>query len=418
MKKIIFVSGILLISKLFAQGLILDPNNYGKLKKWDQSENFGFAESFPSKISYRKYTPPVLDQGQTSTCVGYSVAYGLLTTQQNILMGITDENMKYFRAMDPNFVYALIKSNDDQWCQQGTSMFDAIGVLINQGCKPMFFDPWLECNATTSISNFAMTAASTYKVSDAYILSMEKSDIVEIMKSALVDKRLISIGAKLTPSFKSGKTVQFGSWTPSLNESFTGGHAMVIIGYDDLKNGGSFEVMNSWGPNFGDQGFVWIKYSDVKNYINEAYVLKIDDFSLSNCGFGDCTNSVSRYRYPSGNAYEGLIKNNYPDIYGSYFYTSGNFYVGEFSKGKKHGYGLFYENLLDQFFLTYYENDILINKSNIQGFSDDSEKLEKTLKLYEKLNLIKPAKLIKENDKAFEILLDMEIPVEDMKINH
>ena len=418
MKKSIFILSVLFTSMIYSQGLILDPVNSGKLKQWDQPENFGFAESFPAKISYRKYTPPILDQGQTSTCVGYSVAYGLLTTQQNILMNITNENMKYFRAMDPNFVYALIKSHDDQWCQQGTSMFDAIGVLIEQGCKPMFFDPWLECNAITSISKFAMAAASNYKVSDAYILGMDKPDIIEIMKSALVDRRLISIGTKLTPSFESDKTSKYGLWTPSNNETFTGGHAMVIVGYDDLKNGGSFEIMNSWGPNFGDNGFVWIKYSDVKKYIYEAYVLKIDEFSSSNCGFGDCANSVSRYRYPSGNVYEGLFINNYPDIYGSYFYASGDFYVGEFSKGKKHGYGLFHENTSDQFYLTYHENDILINKSSVQGFSENSEKLERTLKLYEKLNLIKPSKLIKENDKNFEKLFDMEIPVEDMKTNH
>jgi hypothetical protein len=68
--------------------------------------------------------------------------------------------------------------------------------------------------------------------------------------------------------------------------------------------------------------------------------------------------------------------------------------------------------------LTYYQNDVLVNKSSLQGFSEDEAKLDKTLELYEKLNQIKPAKLVKENDKAFELLLDMDIPVEDMKINH
>ena len=392
MKQVTLLSFILLSIIGYTQGLKLDSKNSGKLKVWSPSENFGYAESYPSKISYRKYTPPILSQGQTATCVGYAVAYGLLTTQQNVLMGITNENMKYFRAMDPNFVYSLIKSNTDNWCQEGSSMFDAIGVLINSGCKPMFFDPWLECNSTTSISEFAMTAASIYSVNDAFVFDMKRADIIDLMKSALNDKRLVAIGAQLTESFKSGQTVQYGSWFPSSGESVKGGHAMVIIGYDDNKNGGSFEVMNSWGPSFGDNGFVWIKYTDAKKYIDEAYVLDIDGFSTSSCGFGDCTNSVSRYNYSSGNAYEGLIINNYPDVYGSYFYASGNFYIGEFSKGKKHGYGIFYDNTSEQFFQTYYQNDVLLNKSSLQGFSEDEDKLDKTLKLYEKLNLIRPAK--------------------------
>ena len=33
-------------------------------------------------------------------------------------------------------------------------------------------------------------------------------------------------------------------------------HAMTIIGYDDNKYGGAFEVMNSWGEAFGNKGFV------------------------------------------------------------------------------------------------------------------------------------------------------------------
>lgn len=413
----ILISFIFSIFTIFSQGLILDKENSGNLKKWAPSENFGYAESYPSKISFRAYTPPILNQGQTATCVGYAVAYGLLTTQQNVLMGITNENMKYFRAMDPNFVYSLIKSYNDSWCQKGSSMYDAIGVLINSGCKPMFFEPWLECNSTTSISKFALTAASIYSVNDAFVLDMGRNDVVNVMKSVLNDKRLIAIGAQLTESFQSGTTVKYGSWFPTSNEPVKGGHAMVIIGYDDNKNGGSFEVMNSWGASFGDKGFVWIKYADAKKYIDEAYVLDIDGFSTSNCSFGDCTNSVSRFKYSSGNVYEGLIINSYPDIYGSYYYyNTGNFYVGEFSKGKKHGYGVFHDNSTNQFFLTYFQNDVLVNKSALQGFSEDEEKLVQTLELYEKLNQLKPAKLIKENDSEFEILLDMEIPVEDLQI--
>ena len=35
---------------------------------------------------------------------------------------------------------------------------------------------------------------------------------------------------------------------------------MTIIGYDDYKFGGSFEIMNSWGTDFGENGFLWIPY--------------------------------------------------------------------------------------------------------------------------------------------------------------
>lgn len=40
-----------------------------------------------------------------------------------------------------------------------------------------------------------------------------------------------------------------------------GGHAVVVIGYDDNKQ--LFKVQNSWGQNFGDGGYFYIPYSNV-----------------------------------------------------------------------------------------------------------------------------------------------------------
>jgi hypothetical protein len=63
-------------------------------------------------------------------------------------------------------------------------------------------------------------------------------------------------------------------WEPSMmdeSQMGMGGHAMCVIGYDDSKYGGAFQVMNSWGPNWGENGIAWIRYADFKNYVREAY---------------------------------------------------------------------------------------------------------------------------------------------------
>ena len=48
---------------------------------------------------------------------------------------------------------------------------------------------------------------------------------------------------------------------------------MCVIGYDDNKSGGSFEVMNSWGEDWGDKGFFWIKYADFPIHVDECYAM-------------------------------------------------------------------------------------------------------------------------------------------------
>lgn len=53
-----------------------------------------------------------------------------------------------------------------------------------------------------------------------------------------------------------------------------GGHAQCVVGYDDTKYGGSFLIMNSWGPEWGNNGFAWVRYPDFKRYVREAYGLE------------------------------------------------------------------------------------------------------------------------------------------------
>ena len=63
-------------------------------------------------------------------------------------------------------------------------------------------------------------------------------------------------------------------WQPSgmdASQMGMGGHAMSVIGYDDRKFGGAFQIMNSWGPEWGQNGVAWVRYGDFKNYVREAY---------------------------------------------------------------------------------------------------------------------------------------------------
>ena len=45
-----------------------------------------------------------------------------------------------------------------------------------------------------------------------------------------------------------------GSWS-GIHNTKPGGHAMVVVGYDDDKYGGAFEILNSWGTYWGNKGF-------------------------------------------------------------------------------------------------------------------------------------------------------------------
>jgi len=42
-----------------------------------------------------------------------------------------------------------------------------------------------------------------------------------------------------------------------------------VIGYDDRKQ--AFQIMNSWGPEWGVNGVGWVRYADFKEFVREAY---------------------------------------------------------------------------------------------------------------------------------------------------
>ncbi len=66
-------------------------------------------------------------------------------------------------------------------------------------------------------------------------------------------------------------------WTPTAEDRSMmgfGGHAQCVVGYDDRKYGGAFLIMNSWGPQWGNNGFAWVRYRDFKYFVREAYGLE------------------------------------------------------------------------------------------------------------------------------------------------
>lgn len=394
-------------SFLNAQGLTFDPEAYNDMEQWEADESFGFsATNLPSKISYRMYTPRVLNQGNDGSCVGYAVGYAQITTQQNIAMGITNYYQRSIRSMDPYFVFPLIGTSD--WCKNGTPIAGAIWVLEKYGNKPMVILPLLECQDTLPFHNFTMEVASMNTIEASK--SIDPNDLIE-MKKCLNSGFTISIGTQLTGSFTSGSGLYGGNWQPGLYEATDGGHAMLIVGYDNYRNGGSFEVMNSWGSSFGDNGFVWIKYSDIRKYCKEAYVINVgDSYRKTKCSLGDCSSNWSRYTYDNGNIYEGQITNKRPDVYGSMIYSNGDYYGGGWSNGRKHGFGVSYIMSKQKFFIQSYDNDNLLT-SKAYGFAENQKEIEFLKKQFKSLQQIFPGELIDDPDSEEFIQFEEEYEV-------
>lgn len=96
---------------------------------------------------------------------------------------------------------------------------------------------------------------------------------VQTIKGALLRAQVpVGFGFTVFESFQSDHTNRTGEVSyPEPGEAMLGGHANIFRGWDDHKAIGScigaFRSRNSYGPNFGDQGDIWIPYKMVEDGI-------------------------------------------------------------------------------------------------------------------------------------------------------
>ena len=413
MKKIILSISLLFITGYtFSQGLILDEGKYKKLEQWTPPEKLGFsAAALPSKISYRKYCPePKLQKG--ATCVGWSSAYAAYSIQTNIQMNITNSNQKWARAFDPNFIYNFLRDTNDFNCEIGVSIYNAFITLETYGCKPNIWEPWIKCADNETFSEFTLAVASNYKINSWGTIKPE--NLVANTKAALYYEQPVVIGVNLTPSFMNGSSLSYGKWSPKPGETNVGGHAMSVIGYDDTKFGGAFEVMNSYGVNYGDKGFIWITYKDYAEKVQEAYVITTQDYKVGACSFGDCYNLFSRYKFDNGDIYEGLITKGQLDVYGCYLYNDGSIYIGDWKEGQRHGYGIFNSISTNKWYSVYYQNDVLVD-SKEKGFALSETDKKANIRI-EQLAKTLPNALVKDFEETQKALSKYEAPDKPISI--
>lgn len=82
------------------------------------------------------------------------------------------------------------------------------------------------------------------------------------LKAALAGENPIAFGFSVYDSFMSAAVAKNGKVPmPRSREGVQGGHAMLIVGYDDETQ--TFIVRNSWGTKWGSKGYCYMPYEFV-----------------------------------------------------------------------------------------------------------------------------------------------------------
>ena len=379
--KLLIILFLLITNQSYSQGLKLVSDDQLSELPEIKSDALGFVENLPARYSFEKYVPTVLSQ-TGSSCVGFATLYYALSTQYNVRFNITDKVKIASHSFDPYFIYSMIKSRDQEDCSEGSYFSEAYDILQKAGAKKMFFAPFLTCNTQWNKEKIQSTLPYTMPYSiESWGTYKVDSEFLNKAKNAIYYDYPLVFGVGVTESLysKNSENVvgisEDGLWNPGQNEEQLGGHAMTIVGYDDFKFGGSFRVVNSWGKEFGDNGYLWIKYSDFIEKVDVTYIMFLDDeIDGSKNPQMDLDNfqRIVKTDY----SMEGQLKNSRFNGYGIYHSEDNDTsYIGNFTNGNMDGYFLMLNN--DGFFESTIRNGELIDFEKL-GFSDEDNEVSET----------------------------------------
>jgi C1A family cysteine protease len=386
MKNIILFTAILFSYNFFAQGYIAESTeSLSSIEKYSKS-TLGFTEDLPTNKTLEANVPPVGNQKDTGSCVAWSTSYYALSTIYNKKFNIQDTEAKYAHSFDPWYIYSLTNQLDNQEdCEVGLRASDALNVLKNIGPKKMLYPPFnYYCNENWDVAEMEKMYGymSPYRISDFEMADPKNSNTQNLIKTEISKYGfpvVITLGNYSSSSLQS--VGDDGVFRP-VYQNRGGGHAMTIVGYDDYKNGGSYRVVNSWGKNWGDKGYCWIKYSDFKKYGDGAFFIWINEDVIDTTNPKIKTANYIRTNTTAGNIYEGQTASNSFTGFGI-LSDDDTYFIGNFKDGLKNGYfkvlnneGLYYAN---------YKNGVYVSDDEL-GFAGNEESLIKSVNTQEYLN--------------------------------
>lgn len=210
-------------------------------------------------LSSRFYA--VRDQGNQGSCAAFAVT------------SVIEAMIHDGRRFSPAFLYRKAReANNTGDADAGASLYDIIKAATDHGVCTEESMPYDARICSVAPSDTALHEARGCMLVEARTVEARLGDI----KSALTDGYPVIIAAKIFDSFSDTRS----GFVPHPSDAEAAGgtrsdghgyHAMVVCGFSDDER--ILIVRNSWGKDFGRDGYCYIPYSYARQYIIQACII-------------------------------------------------------------------------------------------------------------------------------------------------
>jgi hypothetical protein len=225
------------------------------------------ALALPQAVDLTPWAAPVGDQGQTNSCVSWTVAHAML--------GWYRRRAGFQESFAPMYMHSQINQSGafggDLW---GAFLNDAMNVVLSQGNEVRSLYWTDESDVLTQPTLAHRDSAKRFKYENlkytrlfAFSSGVGTPDNVHAIKQALANGQPVAIGLFPRDGFYGLKPQ-----SPVDNDTTTyarAGHAVLALGYNDQ----GLLIQNSWGTGWGSAGFGRLSWNKVQKDVYEAVVV-------------------------------------------------------------------------------------------------------------------------------------------------
>lgn len=220
---------------------------------WDNFDNIISVSpysSLPSSVDNTLSFPVPGDQGSQKNCAAWAVGYSLKSGSEIVKRNWSRTSTAH--CFSPSYVFNQLNGGTGN----GISIAYTFNLVVSQGVCSLNYFPYNASDYTTQPTDVQKAAAAMYKAQ-----SWNGIIGISTIKSYIANNQGVVIGINVYPDFDDISSEN--EIYDTVYGTLRGGHAVCLIGYDDSRN--AFKFINSWGTDWGLDGYGWISYDLVNS---------------------------------------------------------------------------------------------------------------------------------------------------------